>query len=313
MMHRRDEWIPGIRVGRADLCHETAHKQFGSQASKSLLAWELESGLQSEIGWRRPVGNPLNESTIMPVVKANHAAVVAWIIVVMSLGPMALAQPPSEFGVKTGKVLYQSALDSTQSVAGWVMEGPGTVEFADGWMTMKSPSEQMHHVFWCPRTLPESFVAQWEMQNQHLDAGLCIVFFAATGLNGEDVMDPALPKRDGTFSQYNNASLKNYHISYYANTPSKPNREVARLRKNPGRKIVSEGPRGIEVASSAPHKLTLIKQAARIRLYVDKRSIIDWTDDGKVKGEPRGAGKIALRQMKWTQFKYRNFKVWALK
>ena len=126
-------------------------------------------------------------------------------------------------------------------------------------------------------------------------------------------MDPSLPKRDGTFSQYNNAALKNYHISYYANTTSKPNRAMSRLRKNPGKKIVSEGPRGIEVESSAVHKITLIKEGARIRLFVDKRPIIDWTDDGSVLGEPRRGGKIALRQMKWTQFRYRNFEVWAVK
>ena len=74
-------------------------------------AWELDSGLQSEISWRRPVGNPLNESTIMPVVKANQVTAVAWVILMASLSPMALAQPPTEFGVKTAKVLYQSALD----------------------------------------------------------------------------------------------------------------------------------------------------------------------------------------------------------
>ena len=254
----------------------------------------------------------MHESTVISIVKVNPLAVVASVIVATAAST-ATAQLPSDFGVEKGKLLYRSALDSKQSAEGWVMEGPGTVAFAGGWMTMKSPQQQMHHVFWCPETFPESFVAQWEMQNQHLPAGLCIVFFAATGLNGEDVMDPSLPKRDGTFSQYNNASLKNYHISYYANTPSRPNREVARLRKNPGKKIVSEGPRGIEVTSSAVHKITLIKQGPRIRLYVDRRPIIDWTDDGGVLGEPLLKGRIALRQMQWTQFRYRNFAAWAVK
>ncbi len=86
-----------------------------------------------------------------------------------------------------------------------------------------------------PETLPSDFVAQWEMQNLHLEAGLCIVFFAATGLDGEDVMDSSLPARDGTFSQYNNGALKNYHISYYAHNPKLPARPVARLRRNPGK------------------------------------------------------------------------------
>lgn len=88
---------------------------------------------------------------------------------------------------------------------------------------------------------------------------------------------------------------------------------MSRLRKNPGKKIASEGPRGIVVSSSQAHKVTLIKEGARIRLYVDRRPIIDWTDDGKVKGKALGAGRIALRQMQWTRFRYRNFAVWSLK
>lgn len=225
---------------------------------------------------------------------------------------LCLGQAPSEFGVKVDELVYQSAMDTETSVRGWVMEGPGQVEFADGWMEMRSPNEEMHHVYWCPETLPSSFMAQWEMQNLHLEAGLCIVFFAATGLEGEDVMDTSLPKRDGTFSQYNNGSLQNYHISYYAHNPRLPARPVARLRKNPGKNIVSEGPPGIDHESDRVHKISLIKNDAHIRLFVNERLIIDWIDKGEVNGPPLGTGKIALRQMQWTHFRYRNFKVWSL-
>lgn len=223
-----------------------------------------------------------------------------------------VAKEQALFGAPLGKLVYESRMDSPQSVADWKMEGPGKLVFEDGWMRMFSPGEEMHHVFWCPQELPERFAATWEMQNRKLEAGLCIVFFAATGLEGQDVMDPGLPERDGTFSQYNNDQLKNYHISYYAHNPKLPNREVARLRKNPGKQIVYEGPRGISVESKAVHKVTLIKDGAHVRLYVDNRRIIDWKDQGEVLGGAYGAGKIALRQMQWTHFRYRNFKAWAL-
>ena len=123
-------------------------------------------------------------------------------------------------------------------------------------------------------------------------------------------MDPSLPNRDGTFSQYNNEALQNYHISYYAHNPKLPGRPVARLRKNPGKNIVNEGPPGIEFTSDRIHKITLIKEGVHIRLFVDERPIIDWSDTGEINGAPLGAGKIGLRQMQWTQFHYRNFKVW---
>ncbi len=230
-----------------------------------------------------------------------------------TLAAARLAASPASFDQHKRDLLYETPMDSRAAVDGWKMEGPGATAFHEGWMEMWSPGEQMHHVFWCPETFPENFAAQWEMRNLHPRAGLCIVFFCAAGLRGEDVMHPRLPARDGTFSQYNNGELKNYHISYYANTPTRPARPVARLRKNPGAVIVHEGPPGITAASTAIHRVSLLKDKARIRLWVDDRSVIDWTDDGAKLGGPYGAGRIALRQMRWTQFQYRNFRVWSVK
>lgn len=141
----------------------------------------------------------------MSILKARYAALLVSINSTGS-GCVAIAQTPADFGVKADELLYGSAMDSKKSVKDWVMEGPGRVTFPDGWMTMASPAEKMHHVFWCPKTFPESFVAQWEMQNRDPDAGLCIVFFAATGLKGEDVMDPSLPDAMG-----NSASTTTRH------------------------------------------------------------------------------------------------------
>jgi hypothetical protein len=213
---------------------------------------------------------------------------------------------------RTGKLLYETSMADQDAVRDWTMEGPGRIKFDNDWMTMWSPGEEMHHVYWCPKTFPGNFLASWEMQNLHPEAGLCIVFFCATGVNGEDVMDPSLPPRDGTFSQYNRDKLNCYHISYYANTESVPARPVSRLRKNPGANIVHEGPAGIAAQSTDVHKVELGKMHNHILLTVDGRTIIDWHDDGKVLGEAYGAGRIALRQMRWSQFRYRNFRVWEL-
>ncbi len=213
---------------------------------------------------------------------------------------------------RTGELLYETSMADLDAVKGWTMEGPGLLRFDNEWMTMWSPGEEMHHVYWCPQSFPYNFVASWEMQNLHPEAGLCIVFFCATGVQGQDVMDPSLPPRDGTFSQYNGDKLNCYHISYYANTPSVPARPVARLRKNPGANIVYEGPAGIAPQSTEVHEVELCKMHNHIVLTVDGRRIIDWHDDGKVLGEAYGVGRIALRQMRWSQFRYRNFRVWEL-
>ena len=47
-------------------------------------------------------------------------------------------------------------------------------------------------------------------------------------------------------------------------------------------------------------------------MTVDNRRIIDWKDEDETYGAPHTDGKIGFRQMKWIQFRYRNFKVWEL-
>lgn len=69
--------------------------------------------------------------------------------------------------LQKGELLYSNPLAEPADVATWIMEGPGTVSFANGWMTMYAPNEKMHHVFWCPENFPASFVAEWEAQNLH--------------------------------------------------------------------------------------------------------------------------------------------------
>lgn len=211
-----------------------------------------------------------------------------------------------------GKLLYQNNLSSQKDIRDWKLEGSAKIEFKDRWMHMYSPNEEGHHVLWCPEDFPGSFIAEWELQNIETDAGLCIVFFAAKGVNGEDIFDLSLKKRDGVFSGYTKSDLNNYHISYYANGKDKRAREVAHLRKNAGFNKVQVGEPGIPVNSTEVFKMKLIKDNNKIQMFANGRKIIDWVDDGKEYGSVLDGGKIGLRQMKWTHFRYRNFKVWEL-
>ncbi len=207
-------------------------------------------------------------------------------------------------------LLYFNSLSSKEEMNHWIMEGAGNTEFKNGWMQMFSLNNREHHVLWCPIDFPESFIAEWEVQNQDVSAGLCIVFFAAKGQHGEDIFATSLPKRNGDFNGYIKGAINNYHISYYANGRDEPGREIANLRKNKGfYKVQSDNP-GIPIRSTAMHRIKLIKYLGKIIMYIDDRKVIDWTDDGKHFGALLGSGKIGFRQMKWTHFAYRNFKVW---
>jgi hypothetical protein len=217
-------------------------------------------------------------------------------------------EPSPPFEAIKNSLLYEAGLADEASIEGWHMEGPGQLRFQDGWMHMQSPQEKGHHVFWCPKTFPSDFIAQWQAQHMESDYGLCIVFFAAQGLNGEDILADSLPERHGKFGQYVNGAIRSYHISYYAHAAHKPDRGTANLRKNPGLNMLQKGDEGIATESQAIHQITLVKDGGRIRLWVDDRKVVDYEDAD----QPYGEGHIGLRQMKWSHFRYRQFRVWSL-
>ena len=173
------------------------------------------------------------------------------------------------------------------------------------------PNEEGHHVFWCPYDFPKDFIAEWDAKNFETDAGLCIVFFAAKGINDQSIFDTSLPKRNtGVFTDYTKGAINCYHISYYANAKDDAHRETANLRKNKGFNLVLTGEKGISMESTSWNHLKLVKLNNQITMYVDDRKIIDWTDDGVKYGPALNDGKVGFRQMKWTHFAYKNFKVW---
>ncbi|MBI5693959.1 MAG: DUF1961 family protein [Verrucomicrobia bacterium] len=213
-----------------------------------------------------------------------------------------------------GRLLYAAPLGSAADTRGWRLEGPGVVEYRDGWMGMKSQrpdGPEGHIVHWCPEEFPARFWAEWEFELLS-EQGLCIVFFAARGQGGRDVFDPSLAPRNGVFKQYHSGDIDCYHISYFANTPGSA-RRVANLRKNAGFYLVANGPVGVAAAKPGEvHRAVLVKDGARLRLAVDGRTIIDHTDDGQRAGPVWAGGKIGFRQMQWTVGRYRNFRVHAL-
>ena len=209
-------------------------------------------------------------------------------------------------------LFYENKFSNSLDINDWLLEGESKVLIKDGWLEMYSPDQKAHHVFWCPKELPSDFMAEWELQNLNPDAGLCIVFFAAKGINGKDVMHPSLIKRNGVFRQYTQSDLNNYHISYYANNPKKPSRPFAHIRKNKGFVTVQYGEQGIPASSTFIHKVNLVKKENHITMTIDGREIINWKDDENKYGPVLQEGKFAFRQMQWSHFRYRNFKVWNI-
>ncbi len=249
---------------------------------------------------------PLDEATLTAQVGAERIGSLRGLLGAREAAPADLAEG-------RGELLYMTDF---VNLADWVAEGPLLVaQVKGGGVEMRSarPDDlpRGHTVLWLRKELPERFLAEWEFQPLG-ERGLCIVFFAARGRNGEGIFDPALQKREGEFPLYHSGDIDCYHISYYAHTPETPGRLTSNLRKNHGFHLVANGPPGVSAHGRGWHRVQLRKEGARIRLAVEGRQIIDFTDDGQTWGPTLGGGHFGLRQMVWTVAAYRALRIYEL-
>jgi len=251
---------------------------------------------------------PLGADTLKDIVGPERWGGLDDWLGVRDLGPMAA-------GEFRGRLIYSRELEHATDTRDWRLEGPGELEFAANGMTLRSlrpDGRNGHVVYWVPEEFPADFVAEFDFEvlTEH---GLNILFFAARGMEGQDALAPDLTARDGTFIQYTHGDLDSYHISYFANSPNDA-RSVANLRKNSGFYLLANGPVGLAAGGHGEtHHALLVKSGGHLRMAVDGRKIIDFTDDGVRAGPVLQGGKIGFRQMQWSATRYHRLRVYALR
>ncbi len=228
--------------------------------------------------------------------------------------------PPVDTVKRKGKLLYSSKMNNQASMKDWVLEGPADISFKDDMMIMGSQTPNPpdgssgHFNYWCPLDSPGNFIAEWEFQplKEH---GLAIIHFAAKGVNGEDIFDPTLPKRDGHYEQYHSGAINNYFIIYYSNLRIMRTTNIATIYMNKSTKLtaLARGQIGVTPGIMKFHRLRLIKDGGHIQLLVNDKVYFDCADPGNERWGPvLKDGKIGFRQMAVTVAAYRNFNVWEL-
>jgi len=219
------------------------------------------------------------------------------------------------------EVLYENALAGPGDIAGWRMEGEGATSFPLGRMRMegtRDPSEGQaaNIVHWCPEPFPDHIRIRWDFHPIQ-EPGLCILFFAAKGRNGEDVLDPSLAERNGPYDQYHHGDINALHVSYYRlKHPDERAFLLCNLRKSYGFHMVAQGPGPIPPVAQAipPYRVAVTKAGPRFELHIGQGEhpdlcVLRWTDDGERYGAVLGDGKIGFRQMTPMIAEYANLKV----
>ncbi len=203
--------------------------------------------------------------------------------------------------------------------AEWIVEGLGGVEIRNGRLRASpvpfdadgkqiDDAARSHLVIWNKRVFPADFLLEYDMNPGGSASGLTIVFFCATGTNGEDLFDLSLPPRMADYRNYHSAAIANYSDSYFSR-----NTEIEsvtnRLRRNPGFKLVAEGKSETTGDTNTTFHVRILKVGPHIEIEIGRKTVLRWDDPET----PLGAGRFGLRSMAGVSLvTYDNFKVWKV-
>lgn len=223
-------------------------------------------------------------------------------------------------GFRTSESLYQNALASEKDVADLRLEGEARLSFPDGRLRMENAldpalGQRANFVLWCPEEFPDHIRIEWDFWPLR-EPGLCILFFAARGGQGEDLFAPELAPRTGQYEQYHSGDLNALHLSYFRRKhPAERAFCTCNLRKSRGFHLVAQGADPIPTVADAipPYHLTLWKTGPRVAFSIrqddEEIVVVDWMDDGKKFGPLLANGKIGFRQMAPLVAEYANLTV----
>lgn len=216
-------------------------------------------------------------------------------------------------------LIYKNSLSCEEDIKGFVMEGSASVYFENGKMRMKNNlsadlGQKSNFVFWCPENFPSNIEIEWKFRPIE-EPGLCILFFSAAGINGEDLFDKSLSPRDGQYNLYHSGDINAYHVSYFRRKWDEERQfHTCNLRKSKGFHLVTQGADPIPDCDDAKeyYELKLKKYNGLIEFSVDGLVVFSWTDDGVSYGPVLGGGKIGFRQMAPLIGEYSDLAVYAL-
>ena len=147
------------------------------------------------------------------------------------------------------------------------------------------------------------------------EPGLAMLFFSASGREGQPLFDPSLAPRTGEYPQYHHGDINAFHLSFFRRKePDERAFHTCNLRKSYGFYLVAQGADPIPDVADATdfYELTLVKQAGTVSFSVNDLEVLRFTDDGYEYGPLLGEGCIGLRQLAPMAGEYKDLRVYKL-
>lgn len=217
------------------------------------------------------------------------------------------------------KLLYENPLSCAEDIKDFILEGKAEITFPDGRMRLEnkldpSLAQKANYVLWCDKEFPSDICIEWEFKPIK-EPGLCIMFFAAKGINGEDLFDKSLAERTGEYVLYHHGDINAFHVSYFRRKePDERAFHTCNLRKSYGFHLVAQGGDPIPDADEINefYKIKVWKKDNVVKFFINDLEVFKFEDDGTTYGQLLEGGKIGFRQLAPLVAEYANLKVYAL-
>ncbi|MGE5351920.1 MAG: DUF1961 family protein [Acidobacteriota bacterium] len=216
------------------------------------------------------------------------------------------------------KTIYENPLKSSSDVKNFALEGQADISFPNGRLRIENTldpalKQKANLVYWCPEDFPDNIAITWDFY-PFKEPGLCIFFFSAKGIKGENLFSSALNKRSGEYKQYHHGDINAFHVSYFRRNKNTRDFQLCNLRKSYGHNMVVQGADPISCTqhSKPPYHMRVVKFGPSVEFYINELLVLEYTDDGKAYGPFLGAGKIGFRQMSPLVAEYSSLRVASL-
>jgi len=223
------------------------------------------------------------------------------------------------------QLIYHNPLSCTEDIAGFRMEGPGAASFPQRRLRLESLQEgradagssaesQHNFVFWCPEVFPSDIAICWRFKPLR-EPGLAIMFLAAAGREGADLLDESLPPRTGEYAEYHSGNMNALHLSYFRRRWSEERQfHTCNLRKSYGFHLVAQGADPLPSVQDCAddYELLIEKSRGSFSFSINGLPVLQWTDDGHTFGPMLKGGRIGFRQMSPLIAEYSELKVYSV-
>ena len=226
----------------------------------------------------------------------------------------------SVYAAQKGDLIYENPLASPDDLQDFILEGKAITSFPDGRLRLEnaesaSAGQKANYVLWCREAFPSDLLLQIDFRPVR-EPGLAMLFFAASGRDGQDLFDPSLSPRTGEYPQYHHGDINAFHLSFFRRKePDERSFHTCNLRKSYGFYLVAQGADPIPDAADAAeaYTLSLLKAGPEVRFAVNDLEVLRFADDGASWGPLLAGGRIGLRQLAPMIGEYAHLRIFSVR